>query len=95
MVSLRSAFFYKIFIDRIPSFDIRYSIFDIAFIKVSFIDQTRRFATPVGLTPNTRNLIYLVYLECGIYNLCSNPVLALNSSINASILSKQAGICAQ
>jgi hypothetical protein len=36
-----SHFFYKI--DRIHSFDIHYSIFDIRFFKVSFLDQTGLF----------------------------------------------------
>jgi len=41
--------------DRIPSFDIRYSIFIIrnSLFKVSFIDQTGRSRPAAALTPET------------------------------------------
>ena len=70
MVSLRSVFFYKIdrstqklTTGRMPSFDIRYSLFDIRFFKVSFWIRLATFqivgwveirATIVGFRSSTQ-----------------------------------------
>jgi len=43
--------FYKI--DRIPSFDIRYSVFDIRFFRVSFSIKLAVFLPAAGLNTDT------------------------------------------
>ena len=50
MVSLRSIFFK---IDRIHHFDIRYSLFDIRFFRVSFSIRPAFFWPAAGLSPDT------------------------------------------
>jgi hypothetical protein len=62
--SLRSVFF-KNNNDRIPYFDIRYSLFDIRYslFQGFFLDLTGRSRPEAALTPDTRHLTPETYLN--------------------------------